>query len=105
MNVDSVRADGWQDVAASLVMVAGAVFFWYMHDFYLDWPIVVAGLGAGVLVYGIAVLAANHRWAGFLPTMLFVISMIIALRMRLLVAGVVSALLVLTALKVSEVYL
>lgn len=105
MGVNSLRADGWQDVAAFLVTAMVAVFFWYSHDLYLHWLVVGAGGGAGVFVVRISEVADDHPVAGFPPTMVFIVIMLVAIRIQSLVSGVVAALTVATAIKGYNVYL
>ncbi|MFC4553163.1 MULTISPECIES: hypothetical protein [Halorussus] len=105
MSVSSLRADGWQDVAALVVMATVAVFFWYTHDLYLNWLVLVAGIAAGLVVNVVSDFAADRPVAGFLPAMLFVVVTTAAIMIKSLAAGVVAALTVATAIKVHEVYL
>lgn len=107
--MSSLRADGWQDVAALLVMVISAVFIWYMNDLYLNWVVVVVGTCLGVIVYGIFNLigsfADDHPVAGFPITMVVIVAMLAAVMIRSVVAGVVAALIIATVVKMYEVYL
>ncbi|MCU4719682.1 hypothetical protein [Halapricum hydrolyticum] len=105
MDLNSLRADGWEDIVALSVMVVVAMFFWYMRDMYLNWTVFVAGIGAGVGVYFINEFAEDYPVAGFPISMMFVIVMLVALYEESLVAGVVAALITTTAIKVYEVYL
>ncbi|MGA9402430.1 hypothetical protein [Haladaptatus sp.] len=103
--MNSLRTDGWEDAAAFLVMAMVAVYFWYTNDLYLNWPVVVVGIGAGVVIYKTYEIPDDHPVAGFPLTMTFVVVMVAALLTKSLVAGVVAALAVATAIKVYEVYL
>lgn len=105
MSVNSLRADGWQEAAAFLVMMISAVYFWYMNDLYLNWIVFVIGIGAGAIVYNIFEFAENHPIAGFPITMVVIIAMLAAVMIKSLVPGAVSALTVVTAIKIYEVYL
>lgn len=105
MNVNSLRADGWGDVAFLLIAVMSAVFFWYINGFYLNWLVFVAGIGAGVIVHRTFHFADNHPVAGFPVTMVLVLALVAAVHSESLVAGAVSALTITTAIKVYEVYL
>jgi len=86
-------------------MAIVAVYFWYTNGLYLNWFVVVAGIGASVLVYLISDFAENHPVTGFPLTMVFVVVMVASLLMKSLIAGVVAALLVATAIEVYDVYL
>lgn len=105
MLTNSLRADGWADVAGSLVMAIVGVFFWYGHDLYLNWIVFVTGIGAGLLWHIVDNFADDHPVAGFPIGMLFILAMLVAIHIRWLVAGVVAAFTVATAIKVHEVYL
>ncbi|WP_128477134.1 hypothetical protein [Halorussus pelagicus] len=105
MNANALRADGWQDALASLLMTILAVFFWYTHGLYVNWLVFVAGSCAGVLVSRIYDFAETRPVAGFPVTIAFALVMTAAIRMQSLVAGVVAALTVGTALELRKVYL
>lgn len=105
MSVNSLRADGWEDLTALLVAVVSSVAVWYMNDLYLDWRVLVAGSGAGVIVYLGFDFAVDRPVAGFPVAMVLVLAMLAALMIQSLVAGVVAALTVATAIHAYDVYL
>lgn len=105
MNMNSLRADGWQDAAGFLLMAIVAVYFWYMNDLYLNWLVLAAGIGAGVLVYETHNIPEDHPVAAFPITILVIVAMITMMMIKSLVIGVVAALTVATTIKVYEVYL
>lgn len=105
MSVNSLRADGWEDVVCLLIAVMSAVFSWYINGFYLNWLVFVVGIGVGVIVYRTLRFADNHPVAGFPVTMVLVLALVAAVISESVVAGAVSALTVTTAIKVYEVYL
>ncbi|GKZ15787.1 hypothetical protein [Haladaptatus sp. T7] len=105
MSVNSLRTDGWVDVASFLLMAIVAVYFWYMNDLYLNWLVLVAGIGAGVLIYKIYKIPEDHPVAAFPITILVIVAMITMMMIKSLVIGVVAALTVVTSIKVYEVYL
>lgn len=100
-----LRAEGWEDVVASFVITLVSVFFWYRHSLYLYPAVVVAGIGAGVVVYLITIFEEDHLVAAFPVTMVLILVMLIALHETTLVAGVVAATSTATAIKIYEVYL
>lgn len=107
--MSSLRADGWQDIAAFLVMVISAVFIWYLNDLYINWIVVVVGTCSGMMVYGIfnslGSFADDHPVVGFPITMVVILALLAAVMIRSLVAGVVAALVVATMIKIHDVYL
>jgi len=106
MDLNSLRADGWEDVVALLVMAIAAVVSWYTHGFYLCWVVFVVGIGAGVVLYFIFNFVEDRPAVVEFPiTMIFILVMLIALYEDTLVAGVVAAFTTTTAIKIYEVYL
>jgi|AntRauTorcE11898_2_1112593.scaffolds.fasta_scaffold40489_2 hypothetical protein len=105
MNLNSIRADGWENIIALFVMVIVAVFFWYRHDLCLDPIVVVFGIGAGVVLYLFTKFEDDHPIAAFPITMAFILLMLIALYEESLVVGAVAALTTTTVITVYDVYL
>lgn len=105
MSKRSLRADGWQNAAALLVMAILVVCFWYINDFYLNWIVFGVGTGAGVVIYKIFNFSEKNTAAGFPIVMVMIIAINAALLIQSLVPGVVAALTVTTAIKEYEVYL
>lgn len=104
MSMGNLRADGWQDAVAFLVMAVVAAVFWYANDLYVNWPVIVAGAVCGAIVYRTYDAATDHPVAGFVVTISVVVAMLAALFVQSLVGGVVAALTVTTVLKTYEVY-
>ena len=105
MNINSLCADGWEDVSALLVGTLSAGVLWYTHGFYLNWIVFVAGIGAGVVLYFIIGFAEERPVAGFPITMIFILVMLVAFMEESLAAGGVATVTTATAIKVYEVYL
>ncbi|EFW92981.1 hypothetical protein ZOD2009_06479 [Haladaptatus paucihalophilus DX253] len=105
MSINSLRADGWQDAAGFLLMAIVAVYFWYMNDIYLNWLVLVAGIGAGVLIYKLYKIPEDYPVAAFPITIVVIVAIITMMMIKSLVIGVVAALTVATTIKVYEVYL
>ncbi|WP_275882922.1 hypothetical protein [Halorhabdus sp. BNX81] len=106
MTMDSLRADGWEDVVAFFVSVIAAVVSWYTHGFYLNWGVFVVGIGTGIVVYFIFDFVEDRPVVVEFPiTMALILGMLIALYEETLVAGVVAAVAMTTAIKAYDVYL
>ncbi|WP_423746248.1 hypothetical protein V5735_16695 (plasmid) [Haladaptatus sp. SPP-AMP-3] len=103
--MNSLRTEGWQDAAGFLLMAIVAMYFWYMNDLYLNWLVLAAGIGAGVLIYKTYNIPGDHPVAAFPITILVIVAMITMMMIKSLVIGVVAALTVATAIKVYDVYL
>ena len=105
MDLNSLRADGWGDIVFLLVGTLSGVAIWYTRGFYVNWIVVVSGIGAGVVLYLITTFEEDHPVVAFPITMVFVLLLLIALYEETLIAGVVAACTTTTTIKVYEVYL
>jgi hypothetical protein len=105
MKLNSLCADGWEDVFALLVGTLSAVVIWYTRGFYVNWIVFVAGIGAGVILLFIIEFAENHPVAGFPITMTFILVMLVAFMEKTLAAGGVAAVSTATVIKGYRVYL
>lgn len=105
MDVDSLRKENDQEVFAFILMTAVAAFFWTLNDLYVE-PLAV-GVGAivGALVVAVYQVTDRRPVAGFPIVILSVITMVAALRVRSLVAGVVVALAIVSVSQAYQVYL
>ena len=104
MNLHSERAEGYADTVGYLIMVTVTIYFWNLNDLYVNWIVVVIGLGAGIVVYLFRSQINEYSVKGFILTMTLVFVMLVALHSRSLVAGVVSAVVALGLLEVREIY-
>lgn len=104
MSLHQLRPDGWQDVPVLLVLVASSVFFWYKHDFYLNWVVFFIGIFSGILLYGIGNYVEKHPVVGFPLVILFLVVMNVAFLEKSLAVGAVAAFSVTITIKVYEVY-
>ncbi|MFB6137333.1 MAG: hypothetical protein ABEJ42_03185 [Halobacteriaceae archaeon] len=104
-STSTLRAEGWEDVLLALTTTLAAVVLWYAHGFVLDWLVIVAGIGGGVVVYLVVEFTENHPVAGVPVVVLYVLVLSIALVEETLTAGVVTAFATTTAIEVYEVYL
>ncbi|WP_128477009.1 hypothetical protein [Halorussus pelagicus] len=104
MNVGSLRAEGWQDAIAFLLMTVVTLFFWYINDMHFDWLVFLTGIGAGVIAYFAYAFAEGRPLAGFPIAMVFVFTMITAVMVKTLVVGAVAALIVVTTFKIYKTY-
>ena len=103
--INSVRSEGWEDTVALLIMTTGAVFCWYVNDWYVNWFAIIAGIGAGVILVEKYEWTDRHPVAGFPVVVLFILVLVVSITTKSLVSGAVSALTAATAIKVYEVYL
>ena len=103
MSFDSERAEEYADVVIYLFSLVIVVYFWYLNDLYLNWIVVVVGVGAGIVVYLFRSQINEYSVKGFILTMTLVFVMLVAIYSRSLVAGVVSAVVALGLLEVREI--
>jgi hypothetical protein len=104
MDLNSFRADGWEDVFLLLLTTLSAVVLWYTHGFYVTQIAFLAGIGPGIIWYFIVEFTEDHPVPGFPITMIFILLMLVAASEKSLVVGVVTTFATTTTLKVHEVY-
>lgn len=105
MDLNSFRADGWEDVFLLILTTLSAVVLWYTHGFYTNRIASLAGIGLGIVWYFIVEIAEDHPVAGFPITMIFILLMLVAASEESLAVGVVTTFATTSAIKVYEVYL
>lgn len=104
MSLNQLRPDGWQDIVMLLVLVVLSVFFWYKHEFYLNWIVFIIGIFLGVLLYRIGNYVDKHPVIGFPLVILFLVIMNVAFLEKSLAVGAVAAFSATTIVKVYELY-
>lgn len=105
MNVDSLRADGWENVVVLLLTTLSATVIWYTHGSYVNWIVFLAGIGPGVALYFLVGFSDDHPVAGVPITMGFILAMLVAASEESLVVGVVTTFGTTTAITAYDVYL